>query len=125
MEHMGWQTAMAENGLEALEQVAQFKPHLVCMDRHMPVSAGCPAWAECQCSSQVMAGDESIAELRRRGYDGACNIAVARGADSAGLIAAGVIIGLTGDAQEDDLAAFAAAGPNCVRAASQRPLVCV
>ena len=41
LEHMGWQTAMAENGLEALEQVAQFKPHLVCMDRHMPVRAGC------------------------------------------------------------------------------------
>ena len=38
LEHMGWQTASAENGLEALEQVAQFKPHLVCMDRHMPVS---------------------------------------------------------------------------------------
>ena len=39
---MGWQTASAENGLEALEQAALFKPHLVCMDRHMPVSGAAP-----------------------------------------------------------------------------------
>ena len=32
--------------------------------------------------------------------------------------AAGAIIGLTGDAQEEDLATFAAAGLNCVRAAA-------
>ena len=31
------------------------------------------------------------------------------------VVVVGVILGLTGDAQEDDLAAFRAAGPNAVR----------
>ena len=43
LERMGWHTATAENGREALAKAALFQPQLVIMDRHMPVSECCGA----------------------------------------------------------------------------------
>ena len=74
LERMGWQTATAENGREALAKAALFQPQLVIMDRHMPVSAGSTHSHRRASCVQVMCGDESTAELRRRGFTGGSSI---------------------------------------------------